>query len=241
MDATPETFQALARSSPWRWSSAHLSRTDAEGTVEAWIRRPGWMRVRDPRQGEQVVVGAPYSSTLMTAYPEGWDGPRRRPTQVIGRPPQDAEPLWRDDGLVAVRPEAWDLQYGDPMWGSYQWVAMLDPVELSHGVRVDDVRAAVREGRATWTARLVPEPDYDPTCGCCALLRSEISDRLENDDDWVPPAGSTYPWAYDVGLDVESGIAVFVRAIGVPAPDTTYEVSLHELEVARNQSGSGGV
>jgi hypothetical protein len=54
-----ETFRALARSSPWLWSSVRLTRTmvgrENVDRVRAWIRRPGLMRV-EPDGGEPYTV-----------------------------------------------------------------------------------------------------------------------------------------------------------------------------------------
>jgi hypothetical protein len=54
-----ETFRALARSSPWLWSSVRLTRTmvgqENDERVCAWIRRPGLMRV-EPDGGEPYTV-----------------------------------------------------------------------------------------------------------------------------------------------------------------------------------------
>jgi hypothetical protein len=38
------------------------------------------------------------------------------------------------------------------MWRDNQFVAMLDPVQLSDGVDVADVRATTLRGRVTWVA-----------------------------------------------------------------------------------------
>ncbi|NED99552.1 hypothetical protein [Phytoactinopolyspora halotolerans] len=57
-----ETFRALARSSPWLWSSVRLTRTivgrDDGEQVRAWIRRPGRMRVEylEPSKRPPYVV-----------------------------------------------------------------------------------------------------------------------------------------------------------------------------------------
>lgn len=125
MDLTEETFRALARSSPWRWRSVHLVREVGgpvgEGGVEAWVRRPHLMRVL--ADGEVHVV-------------------RKRPTQFAryggARPDEltmaaDVTPVRDTDGLVLVRPDSAVVGFDDPMWQSYDWVAMLDPVELADG------------------------------------------------------------------------------------------------------------
>ena len=108
---------------------------------------------------------------------------------------------------MAERPSDWDLDYDDPMWGNYSWVAMLDPVELSHHVVVSRLREELVGGRPAWRADLVPERGYAPRCGgnCCELLYSEVGRVCEVDDPadaYIGP-GADYPDHYDVALDVE--------------------------------------
>src|SRR4051812_38439267 len=99
---------ALARSSPWLWRTLHFThRSGHLGEVEAWLRRPGRLMVRTADGTEHRVYEAP------------------RPVA-----PEDVEPFRRPDGLVAERPDGAEIDYDDPMWQSYSWVAMLDPVEL---------------------------------------------------------------------------------------------------------------
>lgn len=137
--------------------------------------------------------------------------------QVPSVAPQVVEPTRRADGLVESRPGGPGVDYDDPMWENYRWVAMLDPVELSRGVEISEVQAHRRLGRETWTAtcRALPgeEVGYDPRCSCCPLLYGEVSQSLEfNDPSEVdrrrPPRG--YPTAHRVSLDVETGIVVEV-------------------------------
>jgi hypothetical protein len=106
------------------------------------------------------------------------------------------------------------------MYGNYSWVAMLDPVELSQDVRVDDLRVDAVGDRPAWRARLVAEPGYLPRCGgnCCELLYSEagLMSDFSDDPSQVPEKwrGRVYPDAYDVALDVETGIVVRCHPIG---------------------------
>ena len=145
--------------------------------------------------------------------------------------PADAQPVLRDDGLVGERPGDPRIRWGDPMYADYRWVAMLDPVELSRGVEVRDVRRGERWGRPTWEARLRPLADYDPRCSCCPLLWSEVSDRYEFDDgsgDWRPTA--TYADAYDVALDLETAVVVRVEDLGGDRSGVTLEVEILEVD-----------
>lgn len=204
---TEDSFRALARSSPWRWTTLHFRHRSSAlgpfgGEVTAWVHRPGRLR----------VVAADGRSFLETGLPDGSPG-------AIVRPPPSVAPAYRPDGLVAERPSAGDVDYDDPMWNNYSWVAMLDPVELSHHVRVDDPREGRAAGRPVWRARLVAQPGYDPRCGgnCCELLyseaglRSDYPDPSEVPEDW---RGRTYPDAYDVALDVATGVVVRLHPVG---------------------------
>lgn len=116
-----DDFRALARSSPWLWQRLHFTRWDGperRGGTEAWLDRPGRLRVRPHPGAEERVSGVPYSST----------GSREM-----------EDPVLRPDGLVEVRPDGWHFEHGDPMWRDYTWTAVLDPEELSHDVAVTDV------------------------------------------------------------------------------------------------------
>lgn len=218
LDPTPDAFRALARSSPWRWRRLHLTwRHPYFGDVEAWVERPGRLRVR---QGADIVTiedGPGSNASGYVAPPPPASYAATYPWRAV--PPQEVEPRYRPDGLVAERPwwvedERLEVRYGDPMWQTYTWVAMLDPVELSHHVDVEDVRETEVQGRRTWRAVARPLPGYQPVCGCCALLLSEISERDERGDDYRPPEGVTYPDAYAVALDVETAVVVGIEPIG---------------------------
>jgi hypothetical protein len=225
---TADTYRALARSSPWRWRTLHFTRRGDLGEAEAWLRRPGDLLVRPAGGEEQRVHGVPYtvSRARTTSTPDGigaadpWHEPLR-------------EPVLRPDGLVAERPDGWHLEHGDPMWENYTWTAMLDPDELSHHVAVDDARAEERDGRETWVARLRPEEGYEPRCGCCALLWSEISVRDEyagEPERLARFAAQGYPDAYDVALDVGTGVVVALEPVGGPSVRGGFTLTLHEVD-----------
>lgn len=143
---TVERFRALARSSPWRFATLRFSFTrrghrDGElvvhEPVRAWLRRPGQLRVEDAEGRIRIHEGRPYSQGVVYQW-----GPRRRrlpwrsrvrAREVPLRWPQDVEPRLDADGLVAVRPHG-RVGYDDPLHGSFDWVAMLDPVELAGDV-----------------------------------------------------------------------------------------------------------
>ena len=157
-----------------------------------------------------------------------------RPRTTV-RWPHEAEPVRRSDGLVEERPSELEVEYHDPMYQSYHWVATLDPVELSHHTTVTDLREDERLGRRTWWARVSAEEGYEPTCGCCALLWSSISDRDEYayEDDlepWGPRPGTVYPRAYDVAVDVQTGVVVELSPVGPSSSPGWHQVEILEVD-----------
>lgn len=196
---TEDSFRALARSAPWRWTSVHLRSRGVAGDVEAWLARPDGVRVVDGA-GRPMLLNDPEQRT---------DG---RPSTAWTAPPARL----RDDGLVESRDgtQPWETQRlsDEIFWTNYLWVAMLDPYELSHGTVLADVRPDVVAGRPVWWARVRPDERYDPLCSCCPLLWSYESDTLEHGESrqGAAPArdGERYPSAYDVALDIATGIVV---------------------------------
>ena len=175
MDLTADAFHALARSSPWRWRSLHFLATGEHWDVEAWVFRPGWQLVRD--HGRDHVTD-------------------ERRLAVVA-----ASPTYRPDGLVATRPPAATHNaFDDPMWpgAGYDWVAMLDPQELSHDVAVTDLRRDELGGREAWRATVRAAEGYEARCpDCCDLLLGGYAQGL----------------AYDVALDVQTGVVVRLQAL----------------------------
>ncbi|MCW2766812.1 MAG: hypothetical protein JWO11_2771 [Nocardioides sp.] len=229
MYPTDDTIRALARSSPWRWTTLHFRHRGGyrEAEVEAWVRRPGNLLVRTGDGQEHRVSGVPYGRMFVSTDPDFV-----RPVSV---PPQQVEPTLRPDGLVAERPASWDVDYDDPMWGNYRWVAMLDPVELSHHVAVADPRVDEVAGRPVWRSFLRAEEGYSARCGgnCCELLFSDVSRRCEFDDPGdAPPArpGTTYPDCYDVSLDQQTGVVVRCHPVGGDADSPWLEVDILDVD-----------
>ncbi len=234
VDLTETSFRALARSSPWRWRTLHLRHRGARGVVEAWVERPDRMLVRTP-DGDHVVTDELRGPSFVTV-----GGPS--PAPVAPRWAFDVPPTLRPDGLVDARPDELvedfvarhSIVYGDLMWQSYDWVAMLDPLELSHHTVVSALRAGTREGRPTWWARVAAVDGYEPRCGCCPLLWSAVSERDEAAAGGVTWAdqhpGVTYPEAYDVALDVQTGIVVSLRPVGGDRPDAGFDVDVLEID-----------
>ena len=70
----------------------------------------------------------------------------------------------------------------------------------------------------------------EPRCGCCPLLWSAVSEREEavaGGRTWPDKhhPGVTYPEAYDVALDVPTGIVVSLAAVGEgTGPDVGFSV-----------------
>ena len=243
MTPTEDEFRALSRSSPWLWRSLHFHFADHNQDVEAWVRRPGQLRVRREGQKDLEVDdrGLTRSGSRRVMYAttsRRWSlrglGRGRRPRDLPPlRWPHEVAPVWRDDGLVTTRPSHHEVEYGDPMYENYYWVATLDPVELSHHTSFDDLREQERSGRRTWWARVRPEEGYEPRCGCCPLLWSPVSDRDEYAGGgdarlwtWQPPPGTVYPEAYQVALDVRTGVVVEL----VPVGDSSTPVG-HRMEI----------
>ncbi len=181
------------------------------GLTEVWADGRENFQASEPETYLSFSAGAARSDAFVTGWKlYGWDVPVER----------DA------DGFVVRRPSAWVAE--DPMWRDYQFVAMLDPVELADGQPAgpDDadpppaldlhrLDVTVRAGRQTWWAEVAPRPEYDPRCSCCPLLlgrvsedveaRAGVSRVLEREPDLV------YATSYLVGLDVQTGICVHVE------------------------------
>lgn len=207
MQLDEDSFRALARSSPWRFRSLHFVASGFHpGEVEAWLSRPGHLRVRHGGEDHEIFDDRRRSTAVLVI---AWSAPDETPLPdagVVASPPalslpHEVEPVLRPDGLVAERPAG--VAYDDPMWQSYRWVAALDPVELAVGTELADLREASRAGRSTWWADVRPREDYEPRCECCALLPNALTDRREGLDP--RPA---YSSSYTVGLDVATGIVV---------------------------------
>jgi hypothetical protein len=219
-----DAFAALARSSPWRWSTLRFTvrrgRDERRGApLRAWLRRPDLLRV-ETLDGElhRIVREAPER------------------VGVLASGAAEA-PVLRPDGLVAERPR---VSYDAPMLDDYRWVAMLDPVELADGVdhdswtaapplAVDSVVEVEHAGRPAWEAVVRTTPAYEPRCGCCSLLRSREVDVLEYRDH--PECLLTvYPEAYRVRLDVGTGICVFTDEIGVATTGGWHDLAIEAVD-----------
>lgn len=221
-----DDFRALARSSPWLFTTLHFTHRPTDlrriGPAEAWLQRPGLLRVVD-ENGAHIVSGVPYTRARLAT-----DG--TSPEWSVS-PPQQHEPTRRLDGLVADRPAGPDVDDDDPMWQSYVWVAMLDPVELATGTRLSELAATERRGRETWWARAEAVEGYEPRCSCCPLLWGAVSDRIEFGADGVRPRGS-YPDGWLVGFDRRTGVMVSSEPIGGDGTAPGFINEIHAVDVS---------
>ncbi len=219
---TPEDFRALARSSPWRWTTLRFTASWSgpwvlSPPVRAWVRRPDRLRV-ETLDGELVEVahrGSGPATTVLTA-----EGGVPGPVPAVGTP----APRFRPDGLVAQRPPSWELSADDPMYVNYSWVAMLDPLELAdgdderagEGVVVGEVSTAEHGGRPAWQAVVSTTPAYEPRCSCCPLLHSADAaalDAIEAGRSQERPDGYAYGTGFLVRLDVGTGVCVLTEQL----------------------------
>lgn len=223
MEVSDERFRALARSSPWRWSSlrfVHTSRPARgpfDAGVRAWLRRPDCLRVEDldGRLIQTERASGPRTVGLLTPHGQR-ELPLRRPSSVT--------PVFGTDGLVRERPSDWDVDYDDPMFQTYAWVAVLDPVELADGddgrpgTTLEGLRTVEHHGRVAWEAIVRPSSAYAPRCSCCALLSSEESERRLAEEGGpavrAQEPSFVFPDAHLVRLDVETGVCVHVEQLG---------------------------
>jgi hypothetical protein len=242
---TTDDFRALARSSPWRWTTLRFTvgwtgqdRRD-RSALRAWVRRPDRLRVETPEgelvqvireQRQQIgVLGRPTGSTvdLPWAGEAGAGVPERRP-----------------DGLVLRRPSSWELSLDDPMYQDYFWVAMLDPVELADGrdpetleptgppLRYDSVAEVEHAGRRAWEAVVRPTDTYEPRCADenCALLRSPYVDAREAAGGGINEVLARYPDAHRVRLDVQTGVCVLTAAVGGLTPGAGHDLRIEAVD-----------
>ena len=219
---SPEDFRALARSSPWRWSTLRFTARWSgpwvpSDPVRAWLRRPDRLRV-ETLDGELVQVvrddSAP-ARAVLTA-----EGGVPGPVPAAGTP----SPRFRPDGLVAERPPIWELSADDPMFQTYTWVAMLDPLELADGdpdrdgpgVVVGEVSETGHGGRPAWQAVLSTTPAYEPRCSCCPLLPSADAaalDAIESGGGRPRDDGHAHGTEFLVRLDVGTGVCVLTEQL----------------------------
>ena len=242
---TSVDFAALARSSPWRWTTLRFTARwpgDPWRSQElrAWLRRPDRLRVETVDGAlVQVVHESPQRVGVLTSH-----GDRYTATLPWWSAPDAPRPPLRSDGLVAARPDrlSSDFSYDAPMYRDYFWVAMLDPAELADGrdpgtgaspsgTVIDTIAEAEHAGRPAWEAIVRPTPAYEPRCTCCSLLRSRDIDVAEAEsgagDDVIL---DEYPEAYRVRLDVGTGVCVLTEPIGGSQPGSGHELWIEAVD-----------
>lgn len=241
-----DRFAALARSSPWRWRTLRFtveSRGDSASPVRAWVRRPDCLRVETP-DGELIVATRerPRGSVMQLTS----DGRSRELPIVSPLDPGAPRPEFRPDGLVSRRPRDWPLHYDDPMYVNYRWVAMLDPAEFADGldeetgettpnpVDVSGLTEVDHHGRLAWQADLRPNQSYEPRCGCCPLLCSQVSEDKE-----AEAGGPTrreiepllrYADAHRVRLEVATGVCVYTEELGGTHAGEGHDVRIEAVD-----------
>lgn len=242
MPPSPERFAALARSSPWLWHSLQFTAAwqgrPYETPVRAWVRRPGKLRVED-LAGALLHCGQEPSRTVTPLTRDGRGAPVALPDPRTVPPERDA------DGLVLRRPDPFSADLDDPLFGSYHWVAMLDPAELADGepelpgkpspapVQLRELQEVDHHGRTAWEALVRTTEAYDPRCPCCALLpsiHSALREARERSSVPPPESPSRYATEHRVRLDAGTGVCVFTEEIGGPHPGTGHELWIEAVD-----------
>ncbi|MBF6169890.1 hypothetical protein [Nocardia blacklockiae] len=230
---TADRFRRLARSSPWRWRTLEFRWWHEDETVRhAWLRRPGALRVEEDGRAVQAFDDpAPFPGARVYSG-DGWQPMR-------GRWPSDVAPVYAEDGLVAQAPKDFDIDYDNPYFENYHWVAMLNPVEFADRVHdldpppdppveLSDLEIVEHRGRVAWQAVARPTAFYNPRCDCCALL----SGHLDQDaDEWRPGPPSVIRLDEQTGVCVRIegadslGLEVEILAVDDPIDDSLFEIS----------------
>lgn len=173
-------FRNLCRSSPWKWQSLRFeyreqptgSATGDAVTVQAWLRRPGALRL------ESADGAVLHSTTGINDSRDGFYVSSTRKSWLL--PPQLVTPVYDDAGLVRRRPEA---AYGEPCFGNGRFAAALDPVELAgnspvpaefphlNSVELMSISEVEHEDRPALEAIIVPNAAYSPADPAAPLCR----------------------------------------------------------------------
>ena len=145
-----ERFRALARSSPWRWSTLRYVRLQhpigsETVPVRVLVRRRKLARVKDLNGSLlRVLREQPQTVTPLSRW---GDAP---PIALPGATDVDIEV--DEGGLVRRRPGRWEWNTDTAMIGKYYDVALLDPVELADVVASPWCRAPGAGTLSQWTA-----------------------------------------------------------------------------------------
>jgi hypothetical protein len=234
MEPSAERFRALARSSPWRWSTLRYTEQQPDWShpddrpVRVLIRRPKLARV-ERLDGTLLRV---LREDPQTVTPLSRDG-NAKPVQLPGV--SDAVVERDADGLVRRRPGRWEIDTDTAMIGNYYNVALLDPLELADGhdggpgTTIAQVRVVDHHGREAWEAVLRPTAGYDPRCSCCSLLLSEL---IADDgmDLRAEDPSFAYPDAHRVRLDVATGVCVANEQLGGTRAGTGHDIAIEAVD-----------
>lgn len=153
MEITHGRWRALARSSPWRWRSVHLTwhhALDDEDAV-AWLRDRMAADLEDPFWQTYLWIALLDPVELADG---DWSRDPATGHEVRGDPPVLLPDPYERLGWPTARPVP--------------------------GTVLADLRETERRGRRTWWAQVTPTWAYDPRCSCCPLLRGEVTEWLES-------------------------------------------------------------
>jgi hypothetical protein len=250
-----DIFRSLCRSSPWRWETLRFevtwqspesapperpardeadARAEAPGpsnTVRAWLRRPNALRV-ESLDGQLL-----HSTTGINDSRDDFYISASRKSWLL--PPHLVTPVYNDLGLIRRRPEA---AYGEPIFGTPRWSAMLDPVELagnapvpvetpySNAVEIESVEEVRHDGRRALEAVVAPNVHYKAYSPDYPLIgQGRTLVRI----DW-----QTAVCLYSRALDGEAaGSGHSIRILGVDEymlDDLFVEVSMHLTDVRKH-------
>ena len=227
------SFRALARSSPWLWSTLRFDlERRKEGRLAPWsasaqVKRPTSVRVEVDGQGRYAA-----SPPLRGRDPATLDVPRRA------------------DGLVAERVySSVDMDDNGTYFQDYHWVAMLDPWEIADpwawygdppslgrgpATALSGLARSERFGRETWWAEVSALPDYAPRCSCCPLLYSEASEAQEVAAGAPARQGRephfVYSTSWLVGLDRQTGVCVSIDVLDGTLVGTGHRMVIHAVD-----------
>ncbi len=252
--ASVEQFFAVARSSPWRWSTLRFivtwhgrMYTPAAGfehePVRAWVTRPDALRV-ETLDGRPLVAKRRPESSASTRILVSADAASHAAadTEASATARAFTEPEFDEHGLVRRRP--YGLMPDDPMYENYHWVAMLDPRELADGVQdapdvppleILDLAEVDHHGRPAWEAVVRPTDAYEPRCSCCPLLFGARSEAILAEGGGGPTAAEydpslRYADAYRVRVDVQTSVCVLTEEIGGSAPGSGHELVIETVD-----------
>lgn len=260
LEPTVARFHALARSSPWRWTTLRFtwnSFTGPDGArprtetdpVRAHLRRPGHLRIEDlDGRVQKTSIDTPSADQVgyrpdrkrlvrsrFLARPRRRDsvsGQEVASTDMPSLPGTGDAPKFGDDGLVIERPRAW-AESDDPMWQNYTFVAALDPVELADP-RGGRIGTRVEDLRAVdHNGRPAWEATVHPTDDYdprCPCCSLLLAPASFTDVGETPDPGLRFPDAHWVRVDVETGVCVVAEQVGGSRAGTGHEAVIDAVD-----------